>query len=39
MCFKNPANHSGPIIHDVQAHALGMRGIFCNALTVIFYQQ
>jgi len=37
--FKNAADHSRPVIHDVQPHALGTRRIFCNSLTVIFYQQ
>ena len=37
--FENSADHSRTVIHDVQAHTLGIRRIVSNSLTIICYQQ
>src|ERR1700722_4228419 len=37
--FKSPTDDSCPVVHDVQTHALGIHGIFRDALPVIFNQQ
>src|ERR1700733_557672 len=37
--FKGPTDHSCPVVHDVQAHTLSIRGIFRDSLPVILNQQ
>src|ERR1700692_4269546 len=37
--LKGPTDHSGPVIHYVQSHALGIRRVFRDSFPVIFDQQ